>query len=177
MDTLRENFVVIDANHICSIPLSLNLPEDKLIWHHETDNNYSVKTAYYWLGEQRRNFNLGPSSKGKPKIWNHLWKLKVNPRVKNFMWRLFKDILPTKTNLLRKGTLNDGLCPLCNSELENNLHLFLRCDFIRKVFFSIPLEIRIPTSVVLRTGFAVFSPGKTLNWGKLYQLVSGKSGS
>lgn len=70
----------------------------------------------------------------------------MNRRVKNFMWRVTKNILPTKENLLSKGVLTDGLCPLCHNEVENISHLFLRCAFVKRVLFSSPLGIRLPES-------------------------------
>ncbi|XP_058774462.1 uncharacterized protein LOC131648749 [Vicia villosa] len=88
--------------------------------------------------------NPGPSSKGNQNLWKQIWKVKVNPTIRNFLWRLTKDILPTKANLMRKGTPSNGLYPLCNSGTEDTLHPFLRCDFVKRTLFSGSLGIRVP---------------------------------
>ena len=36
-------------------------------------------------------------------VWKHMWKLKVQPRTKIFMWRLARNILPTRSKLLSKN--------------------------------------------------------------------------
>ncbi|XP_058727076.1 uncharacterized protein LOC131598498 [Vicia villosa] len=133
-----------DVSHISSIPLSFHLPEDKLIWHHESNGEYSVRSAYHIQGGMRNTDRPGSSSLDYHGFWKQLWKLKVNPKIKNFMWRVIKNILPTKENLRNKGVVTDGMCPLYNSEAESTCHLFLRCAFVKKVLFSSPLGIRLP---------------------------------
>jgi len=53
-----------------------------------------------------------------------------------FVWRLFRDRLPTKDNLLRRGviTLDSQLCITdCNS-IETTNHLFLHCSTFGSVW-------------------------------------------
>jgi hypothetical protein len=71
----------------------------------------------------------------------------VHYRVKNFIWRLAKNILPTRCNLLRKGVKLDPSCPLCNSEAETSNHLFMQCEIAKLVWFSSPLGIRSPSDI------------------------------
>lgn len=49
------------------------------------------------------------------------------PRVKNFMWRLCKDCVPTRRRLLDKGINCPSNCVYCRDGEENNYHLFLQC--------------------------------------------------
>lgn len=70
----------------------------------------------------------------------------MNPRIKNFLWRLIKNIFPTKENLSSKGVSLDGLFPLCHTDTESTCHLFLQCDFVKRVLFSGPLGIRVPVA-------------------------------
>jgi len=59
-----------------------------------------------------------------------LWNKHVPLKVVLFAWRLFRDRLPTKDNLLRRGVipLDSRLCVAgCNS-VETSSHLFLHCS-------------------------------------------------
>uniref|UniRef100_A0A803Q826 CCHC-type domain-containing protein n=1 Tax=Cannabis sativa TaxID=3483 RepID=A0A803Q826_CANSA len=54
------------------------------------------------------------------------WKAagsEIDPRLKHFCWKLFSDLLPTKSNL---GFLqaDQQLCDFCHSEVETAAHLF-----------------------------------------------------
>ncbi|GAA0152421.1 hypothetical protein LIER_37490 [Lithospermum erythrorhizon] len=61
------------------------------------------------------------------KIWNSLGRLKIPYRVKNFMWKLLHNVLPTKVNPRCKGIVIDDQWPFCNNALETLEHLFLHC--------------------------------------------------
>ncbi|CAI8611566.1 unnamed protein product [Vicia faba] len=63
--------------------------------------------------------------------------------LRSFLWRLAKNILPTKDNLRKKGILLDETCSLCNSAPETALHLFMDCAFARQVFSSSVLSYHI----------------------------------
>jgi len=65
-----------------------------------------------------------------------LWHKQVPLKVMLFAWRLFRDKLPTKDNLLRRGVipLDSRLCIVgCNS-LETTTHLFLHCSTFGSVW-------------------------------------------
>ena len=50
------------------------------------------------------------------------------PRAATFTWRLLKDRLPTKGNLLRRNVIiQDDGCPLCGQVQEEVGHLFFNC--------------------------------------------------
>ncbi|KAL5145984.1 hypothetical protein HKD37_06G015903 [Glycine soja] len=71
---------------------------------------YSTKSAYRLM--------LNNNASGSDvSIFKLIWKLKVPPRAAVFTWRLLKDRLPTKGNLLRRNVLlQDEGCPLCGQE-------------------------------------------------------------
>jgi hypothetical protein len=62
-----------------------------------------------------------------------LWKLKLNARLKLFLWKIAWNILPTKEilNLILPITDSEMLCPLCKSEAYSLSHLFFSCCFAR----------------------------------------------
>ncbi|RHN71717.1 putative ribonuclease H-like domain, reverse transcriptase zinc-binding domain-containing protein [Medicago truncatula] len=65
------------------------------------------------------------------------------------MWRLAKNILPTRSNLHKKGILLDLQCPLCHDENESSHHLFLKCNLLKLSLFSSHLGSHIPNDIDL----------------------------
>ncbi|XP_058757305.1 uncharacterized protein LOC131630541 [Vicia villosa] len=88
----------------------------------------------------------GPSRAPSTKLWKKMWSAPVNSRIRNFLWRMAKNILPTKDNLSRKGINSDLLCPLCQTAKESVSHLFMQCVFVKQLLFSSPLSYRVPTN-------------------------------
>jgi hypothetical protein len=52
-----------------------------------------------------------------------LWKIKVPPKIKVFLWYLRKDVLLTKDNLIRHNWNDNKSCVFCHKD-ETILHLF-----------------------------------------------------
>jgi len=54
-------------------------------------------------------------------------------------WRLFRDRLPTKDNLFRRGVIaiDARLCVGCCGLLESSAHLFLHCNIFGEVWHFI----------------------------------------
>jgi len=68
-----------------------------------------------------------------------LWNKEVPLKVVLFAWRLFRDRLPTKDSLLRRGVISfdSRLCVAgCDSE-ETSSHLFLHCNSFGSVWHLI----------------------------------------
>lgn len=55
--------------------------------------------------------------------WANIWSLPIPPKVKNFMCKACKSILPTKKALQRKGV---GVCRCYNLGEEDAIHALLR---------------------------------------------------
>jgi len=68
---------------------------DEWIWKADLSGLYSTKSAYDEM--------WGEASKGNQvKEFEELWKLKIPSKVAVFARRLFRDRLPTKSNLTRR---------------------------------------------------------------------------
>jgi hypothetical protein len=104
---------------------------DRWLWNLETSQVFSVRSAYKLLTFQPQSVYL----EAVPSLWNNDVPLKVIL----FVWRLFRDRLPTKDNLFRRGVIqNDSLMCVagCGSE-ESLAHLFLHCNFFGSVWYYI----------------------------------------
>jgi len=81
----------------------------------------------------------------------NLWRKQVPLKVVLFAWRLFRDRLPTKDNLLRRGVINldSRVCIAgCNS-LETTTHLFLHCSTFGSVWQYLLRWLGISTALPL----------------------------
>ncbi|GKV37224.1 hypothetical protein SLEP1_g45281 [Rubroshorea leprosula] len=113
--------------------------EDKMItqekpdsweWVHDKEGQYSTKTAYSILTEEKTGATDSSMCK---RIWNPNFPSKVSA----FNWQLLLNKIPTKSNLITRGILKDsgeGKCILCNEEDEDFTHLFLNYKTTRWVW-------------------------------------------
>ncbi|KAJ9180922.1 hypothetical protein P3X46_009107 [Hevea brasiliensis] len=122
VDQLHNLFTEGAVSKILQIPLSMNTGSDKLIWHYHNKGHYTVKTGYHMamrLGEENANvLVLGD--------WNKLWRLHVPLKVKNFLWRVCRNILPTKQCLLSKGVVLDPHYDVCG-QVDDIFHVLVLC--------------------------------------------------
>ncbi|TYH25372.1 hypothetical protein ES288_A03G162700v1 [Gossypium darwinii] len=99
--------------------------EDLILWAHDNKVEFPVKQLTKLLIEGEGDDSCFAFDK--------IWRLKVPPRVHNFLWLLAIDRVPTKDFLIKRGVkileiLN--VCPWCNRVLEKVDHVFFGCNFI-----------------------------------------------
>ncbi|PRQ21808.1 putative reverse transcriptase zinc-binding domain-containing protein [Rosa chinensis] len=58
-------------------------------------------------------------------------RARIQPKVKSFIWRFARGIVPTKEALARRHVqLPNQVCAFCEGELETDLHLFKNCNVV-----------------------------------------------
>ena len=72
VDLIKSIFLPFEAKTILNIPISYNLPEEKIIWAAKKKGVFSVKSAYYVALNLVDSSEEGESSYGNPK--EQLWK-------------------------------------------------------------------------------------------------------
>ncbi|XP_021600717.1 uncharacterized protein LOC110606275 [Manihot esculenta] len=122
VDKLMNIFSVADMRAILTIPLPLFPKPDKLIWHLHKKDVYSVKSAYFYALELSGKTSVLGYNDG----WNRLWSLDVPPKVRDFLWRACRGVLPTRDILLRRGIHVPAACLFCDHD-ESISHVFLHC--------------------------------------------------
>ncbi|CAI8589602.1 unnamed protein product [Vicia faba] len=142
-------FGVIVGFPVLSIHLSWNRLEDMLIWHGEKDEEFTVKSTYHLMDAKRDVTVVGPSRPPNKDLWKKIWQTHVHIRVKIFLWRLARNILPTYQNLRKKGMNLNLSCPLCDASLEFPHHLFLSCSVVKLVWLESILSSPDPVSIQL----------------------------
>ena len=86
--------------------------KDTMLWKAEPSGVYSTKSAYRLMMNPNRSGSDG-------RTFKIIWKLKIPPRAAVFSWRLIKDRLPTRDNLLSRNVpIQEVECPLCGYVLE-----------------------------------------------------------
>lgn len=104
---LHELFLLRDMNGIVSIPLFLIAHADKCIWHFSKNGEYTAfltnNTRLHVLEE-----------------WNKLWQLRLPPKIKNFAWRVVREVLPNRITLRNRGIDVQTDCTFCPNLVENS---------------------------------------------------------
>ncbi|CAM8991132.1 unnamed protein product [Rhodiola kirilowii] len=108
----------------------------KLVWELEKHGTFTTKSAYLGLREDQ--LRTLRARRGEPSdssnitsFWSKLWRLKLQGKMKIFIWRLFYDFLPTTANLLKKGCEVDLHCKVCGFSPATSMHLFTECWWAR----------------------------------------------
>uniref|UniRef100_A0A803NYG4 Reverse transcriptase domain-containing protein n=1 Tax=Cannabis sativa TaxID=3483 RepID=A0A803NYG4_CANSA len=124
-DLVTDIFNMRDASLIFGLPLSASAGDDCWSWSEESNGTFSVKSAYF-LMQKTKNQHVGADNSG---FWRSLWKLKIPPKVKNFMWRLVSNTLPTCLQLITKHVDISSNCPVCKCHPESASHAIISCSF------------------------------------------------
>ncbi|KAI5661898.1 hypothetical protein M9H77_21221 [Catharanthus roseus] len=63
----------------------------------------------------------------------------VQPNIRIFFWRFTQNILPTGSNLLRRGMYENLTCIHCGYQIEDDRHAQFDCIFAQQVWSYLPL--------------------------------------
>ncbi|XP_019186548.1 PREDICTED: uncharacterized protein LOC109181252 [Ipomoea nil] len=125
IEVLQDIFVAQDIPRILATPVSVDY-EDEWYWKDDINGRYTVSHGYRSLMANRET----SESHLEFTEWKLLWKLSVPPKVKNFLWRFLRKVLPVRENLNSKHVYEGGGCPFCAYEYETIEHLFCECQAI-----------------------------------------------
>ncbi|GAU36835.1 hypothetical protein TSUD_213590 [Trifolium subterraneum] len=115
------------AEKILETPLVSSVREDKVVWEEERNGCYSVKSEY----KLAMHYIIGSDKYHVVGNWNGIWKAQAPHKARHLLWCLCRGCLPNRSRLLERRvecTLN---CPVCNEEIEDELHIFFRCAVAR----------------------------------------------
>ncbi|GMN54500.1 hypothetical protein TIFTF001_023624 [Ficus carica] len=101
-----------------SIPLGNGGGSDGWDLHFDSKGIYRVRSGYRVAIDSRKQTSLKLSSPDS-KWWRLLWRLKIPPKVRIFIWRCFHDLLPTMFSLKHRGS--DVWLPFWPGELKLNV--------------------------------------------------------
>ncbi|XP_074327492.1 uncharacterized protein LOC141665405 [Apium graveolens] len=134
VDVIKDVFVDRDAKLILSIPLR-DADSDCWFWKWDKKGQYTVRSAYTAIQEVKQSYIQNDSIS-----WKKLWNAKVPLKVKHFIWRVVRNILPTKDQLLtRRVDVNDK-CPVCNDEIEAVYHVLVTCSMAKQCWNALGIN-------------------------------------
>ncbi|XP_031124330.1 uncharacterized protein LOC116027044 [Ipomoea triloba] len=147
MSILTDIFLRADVVRISRLPISPTY-DDAWFWHGDPRGCYTVRNGY------RRIVGEVDYSSSNFGHWNSLWKLKVPPKWKIFLWRTLNNIFPVTTNLLLRRVEVDPTCSMCGLAHENVMHALVLCEYSSMVWHVSALHV--PS--VLDVSFATWFP-------------------
>jgi anaerobic selenocysteine-containing dehydrogenase len=101
---------------IWALAMSYRLTEnkDKILWKWDTKGKFTVKSVYNALTEGESGSYL-----------KQIWRGKIPPKIKFFMWLMSNGAVLTKDNMLRRNWVGDPECYFCDNN-ESIEHLFFK---------------------------------------------------
>lgn len=137
-EVLRQNLNHRAAYEVLKVPICWSSTEDKLTWPNSKDGNCTVKSGYWSMRECLNYQNNNPTSSyiHSEVSWKNLWKSKVPERIKQFIWRVKHNEIPTKANLYNKRIAISHRCPVCEDAEESLEHMLLICPWTTPIWFT-----------------------------------------
>lgn len=117
-------------NEVAKVPISLSSAEDKVIWRFTKSGIYNVKSGYahQTISNQRGKPSL-PSCSYSPSVtmWKKMCSIPTLPKIRVFMWKVLKNWIACRANLVRRKCGSNPNCPICEEDNETMEHLLFHC--------------------------------------------------
>ena len=105
----------------------------KLYWRCSKNGWFSTKSASDLIEEES---NTQPNY-----LCEWIWKLDTQSKIKNFIWKISINGLPTKAKLDERRIAVTRHCELCNHHLEDLFHLLFECPRTKQIVAKIDWTI------------------------------------
>lgn len=133
---------------LINIKLNIN-SADVIIWPFDVSQCFTILSCYKLLMHEQNGGALEVgSNQGLTVIWGAQVSVRhqVPSKLKIFGWRLLRDRLPTRKQLLRRKIIlqnQEALCVFCEQHIEEPNHLFILCPKIQRLWLSIIQHLEI----------------------------------
>jgi hypothetical protein len=124
-DSVRECIVLFN-NVVLQVTVS-----DTWRWTLDTIHGYFVREAYRFITTNGDQVDRS--------LVDNVWHRHIPSKVSLFVWRLLRNRLPTRDNLLRRNILHatTSMCVAGCDVLETASHLFLACGISLTLWFAV----------------------------------------
>lgn len=138
-DAIKEISIPADAEIILEMRLSDHGGEDELVWQFLRDDMFTVRSAYnMWMDFLYSSKQAGTSNPSSMQgLWKKVWHSPVQPRIRSFLWRLCRRILPCRVNLMFRRVIDYNSCDACGA-VEDEMHVLFHCLVARQIWKKLP---------------------------------------
>uniref|UniRef100_A0A803NGM9 CCHC-type domain-containing protein n=1 Tax=Cannabis sativa TaxID=3483 RepID=A0A803NGM9_CANSA len=131
---VRSVFNMEDAELILSMPSTGWDIEDKIMWHYSKNGEYTVKSGYK-MATSLASEQYQSDDQMCVDWWKALWRLKIPPKIKHFVWKLVYNWIPTNANLAKRGVDVDNICVRCSGHVvETAAHALWECKRSKEIW-------------------------------------------
>jgi hypothetical protein len=104
--------------------------KDKPVWNLNGKKAFTVKSMYKKLTSNWAN-----------RSFKQLWKAKIPPKIKIWLWLIWHNFIATKNNMAKRGWTGDTKCRFCDQE-EDIHHLFFLCPAAKYMWSVVSITFR-----------------------------------
>lgn len=83
---------------------------------------------------ERSSIGENSNTGARRKFWMPLWNMKIPNKIKNFAWRVYKYILPSKVDFAKRYIIVETFCDFCAAEIENGLSALFSYPHVHRVW-------------------------------------------
>ena len=112
--------------------------EDKIIWPFTPSGNYTVNSGSKFLAKLNSLWFHAGNLQQQNEVQKLIWGLNVPNKVRNFMWRVCKEAILAKHNLLKRKILNEDRCAQCGVESKTAIHALWNCSTLDEIWANTP---------------------------------------
>ncbi|XP_058746316.1 uncharacterized protein LOC131619210 [Vicia villosa] len=111
--------------------------EDVLIWPFDASKCFTVRSCYNII---MQDLGVAVPEDGFGQGLKVIWEAQIPSKVQLFGWRMLRDSLPTRNQLLKRRIIqhiHEDTCIFCEQQKEDNPHLFMLCPMIQRLWRNI----------------------------------------
>ena len=144
---MQNVFLPEEVQQILAIPIRRTEADDILTWGLAKDGRYIVRSGYRMLIEmetqhQDQGIAEFERSQREKECCKRIWASKLPDKIKDFAWRVCKEILPVCSNLYKRQVCDHPIFPLCKKREETTMHALRECDNIVEVWRLTEITVR-----------------------------------
>ncbi|CAN0904758.1 hypothetical protein LINGRAHAP2_LOCUS23282 [Linum grandiflorum] len=134
LDLSNSLFKPSSVHAIQTISLPQAYVSDRFVWSYCRDGIYTAASGYglsKTLAFQKERQKFGAEIHDE-RLWERLWNLQVQPKLRFFLWKIIHGIFPI-ADALHAHDMDVSLsCPICNQANETISHFLFTCPVARQ---------------------------------------------
>ncbi|XBI13774.1 hypothetical protein VPH35_140465 [Triticum aestivum] len=151
-DILRSVLSPVDVHRILQIPLRVEVMDNFVAWQHTRSGTFSVRSAYHVEFDHQfgHNWNQrgGPGGFQDCDSWRKVWELSLPGKIKHFVWKVLRGVLPCLGTLAGRHVPANPQCPSCRIGYEDSQHCLFTCKRALDVWSNLGLREDIQRAVM-----------------------------